>query len=234
MFTPNNMNNIKLNGFRPSHRNKWRFIQYGILTLQQLCLLEFYADIFDFDKNHPGFGLFVVNFGNFSEIFNTSSDNTIRNWHNKLLELGFIKPTGIKNVYRLAIHDRYINPGKWEGKASDYARQEKDQRIEVILQNFGIDTQLFEKSIQSFVHNHRENEANGTSIAIASSKDEYKDNPVIIPSIRSEAEYQRMYLENGCTGLTPEEMRWIDENVSENDTPPPKQSLETDRKEVKS
>jgi len=131
----------KLNGYRLTHRNKWRLIENKILILQELALLEYYADIFDFDKNHSNFGLFMVNFGNFSEIFNTSSDNTIRNWHNRLLELGFIKPTGNKNVYRLTIHDRYLTPGKWEGKASDYARQEKDQSIEVILQNFGINPQ---------------------------------------------------------------------------------------------
>ena len=136
--------------------------------------------------------MLLVNFDKFTKIFNKSSNNTIRNWHNKLLELGFIKPTINKNIFRLTAYERYITPGRWEGKASDYAKQEKDQSIEIILQNFGINPQIFEKNIQSFAKKNKENEANNASISIGSYKDEYKYKSNTVSSIRSEEEYQKI------------------------------------------
>jgi hypothetical protein len=210
----------KLNGYRCSHRNKWLLISCGVLTMQELSLLEFYADIFDFDKNHPNCGLFEVDFHAIAQIFN-KSNNTIRNWHNRLLNLGFIKSTNKRKAYRLVIHERYTSPGFWEGKAAKYAKQEKDQPIEIILQNFGINLQKIGGEDQPVVKNNSKTARKIKSIAIVSSKDESRFYPkriVIEQKARSEKEYQKIWKENDWKHTTPEDMRWIDENVKETKT----------------
>lgn len=211
----------KLNGYRPTHKNKWLFTQHGILTIQELALLEFYADIIDFDRKHHKFGLFEADFNEMALIFGCKSPNTIRNWHNKLLKIGFIKKTEQKGVFQLSCYLRYINPGRWEGKASDYAKEEKDQPIGVILQSFGINLQPGEEKLQPVVKNNSNLASESGSIAIVSSKDESKDNHqekvkvLIKQHVRNDEEYERIYRESDFQGLTPEDMRWVDENITE-------------------
>ncbi|KKP86218.1 MAG: hypothetical protein UR89_C0029G0003 [Candidatus Roizmanbacteria bacterium GW2011_GWA2_35_8] len=99
----------KFNGYRPTHRNKWKFIQEGILSVQELSLLEFYADIVDFDRKHPNFGLFEVNFEEISQVFECST-GTVRGWNNKLILIGFIEKTSKRDWYKLICYERYIDP----------------------------------------------------------------------------------------------------------------------------
>lgn len=212
----------KLNGYRASHRNKWLFVQSGILTIQELSLLEFYADIVDFDKTHQKFGLFEVNFEELRKVFNCKSQTTIRNWHNKLLITGFIKKTNKRNLYALVIPERYINPSvKWQGKADYYAKIEKDQPIEIILQNFGINLHPIGEKLQQIVEETEDLATKNTSIAISSSKDDYSlsiptmKRVIIKQESRSEEEYRRIYREGNYQYLTPEDMKWVDENISE-------------------
>src|SRR5579884_1741357 len=139
---------MKLNGYRASHRNKWLFIKHNILSSQALLLLEYYADAMDFDVNHEDFGLVEVNFEDIAILFKRKSLTTVYNWHNELITKGFIKPTSKKNYYQVVCHTRYIPTGFWKGKATEYAKEEKDQPIEIILQNFGIDLQKSEKKLQ--------------------------------------------------------------------------------------
>lgn len=211
----------KLNGYRASHRNKWRFIQHGLLSIQEVALLEFYADIMDFDPEHIGFGTVKVDFPAIAVIFNNKSENTGRNWHKKLLKLGFIEKTRYKDIFKLKCHKRYINPGHKQGEASDYAKAEKDKPINTLLQNFGIESQKIEQTTQ-IIENKDEEKTETTdktnSIALISSKDESNlgsKRVVIRQDVRSDEEYQRIYQEGDFTGLTPDDMKWIDENVSE-------------------
>jgi len=211
----------KLNGYRPSHRNKWRFIQNGILTLQELTLLEFYADIVDFGKNHENYGRFEVNFDEIASVFKCSS-NTIRNWHNKLLILGFIEKTPKRSWLKLICHERYINPGKWGGQAKHYQEIEKNQSIEIILQSFGINFQSIEEQLQRIKKTSKENNIATTknvSIAIDSYKNEYKNS--FLPPMQSNSQrimenYKQIKKEMGFNFLlTEEDMKWIDENIRE-------------------
>src|SRR3990170_7846696 len=165
------MNAKKLNGYRASHKNKWLFIKHGILSVQELSLLEFYADIFDFDPRHETtVGLFPVNFKEIAEVF-SCSQNTVRNWHSRLLQLGLIKNTDKKNIYQLSCYSRYITPGRFEGKAAVYAKQETNQSIEIILQNFGIDSQLVGGKVQIIGKKAGELGSESSSIAISSYKE---------------------------------------------------------------
>lgn len=185
----------KLNGYRPTHKNKWLFIQHGILSVQELALLEFYADILDFDKNHPKHGTFEVDFNELQPVF-CKAPNTLRNWHNRLLKLGFIKESPKKNIFELVCFSRYITPGFWGGKAADYARQETNQPVEIILQNFGIELQQVGKLLQPVVKKDNESALKSDARALSSSKDEskvYQDKRVDkIQKITSDEEYQQV------------------------------------------
>jgi hypothetical protein len=200
----------KLNGYRPSHKNKWRLIEGGILSVQELALLEYYADIFDFDKKHEKYGLFEEDFTQTPIIFDCSS-GTIRNWHKKLLSLGFIHETSKKHIYLLACPDRYINPGIWGGKASNYQKVEKDQNIEIILQSFEIDFQSIKEKLQQNKKSSTDKSDSKTktdSIAIGSSKDG-------LGILKSNSEYEQIKKEGQFPNLTIEDMKWIDQKVIE-------------------
>lgn len=198
---------MKLNGYRASHRNKWLFVRHKILTLQELSLLEFYADTLVFDKDKDNFGLFEVNFRKITEIFQCKSENTVRNWHNKLLKLGFIKITKEKHYYKLACFLRYISTGFWQGKAGEYAELEKNQPIEKILQNFGINLQPIEEKPQPVVKKSIKLASEKSTIALVSSKDNSSY------SVRTDQYYEKIYREGGYKLLIPEDMKWIDENL---------------------
>ena len=84
---------MTLNGYRPTHRNKWLLIQSGILNIQELAFLEFCADTMGYYKKNPNYGLVRIDIGETKKLFNCKSENTIRGWLNKLLETGFIQKT---------------------------------------------------------------------------------------------------------------------------------------------
>lgn len=208
----------KLNGYRASHRNKWVLIRSGILSLQELALLDFYADIFDFDYNHESYGTFKTDFDAMRVIFQCKSENTVRNWHNKLLSLGFLKKSDTKGEYKLSCFTRYITPGFWKGEAAKYAEQEKDQSVEIILQSFGVKPQPVGEKVQSVGKIISNSASKEDSKALSSSKDDSNVSLVkkvlIKQEVRTEDEYQRMY-QDDPDGLTPDDMLWVDENLKE-------------------
>lgn len=213
----------KLNGYRPTHRNKWLFIKEDILNVQELALLEFYADIFDFDKKHKTFGLFEVDFTKFKQMFCCKSENTIRNWHNKLLKLGFIKKTGKKHIYFLSCPERYTTPGKWEGKAGYYQGLEKDQPVDVVLQNIGVNFQTIGNKLQPIVENIEDLPEKAQLPTISSYKDDSigfnkKSNEEIViieQEPRSENEYEKIKEEGNYKYMITDYMRWTDKHVKE-------------------
>lgn len=217
------MGYMKLNGYRATHRNKWLFIQYGILSVQELSLLEFYADTFCINTKQPEYGEFKVNFDELKIIFNCKSDTTIRNWHNKLLKVGFIKKSNKKNKYNLVCCGRYINPSKaFVGEAHKYKELEENQPIKVVLQSFGIEFQSNEQKLQPVgkENNEKDNTTIQTNIVPTDAyKSEYIGSTVKIVDlkarIRTQEEYERMYQESGCVGLTPEDMKLADEAAHE-------------------
>ena len=207
----------KLNGFRATHKNKWRFIQYNILTIQELAQLEFYADIVDFDPRHSKYGTFVEDFTEFALIFNCS-EGTVRNRHNKLLKLGFIEATVEMHRYKLTCHERFgcTANARWKGKALEYEKREKDQSIEIVLQSFGINFQTIKEKVQPVVKIKRIKSVStihSDSIVLGSSKVDS------MPS-KSDEEYQKFLNNVAPTEMTIEDLKWIDLNVRENPNVP--------------
>lgn len=217
MENKNNIN-IKFNGYRPTHRNKWFFITNGVLSIQELAYWEFCIDLMDFNKDHQDFGCFKVNFTLTASIFRCKSKNTIRNWHNKLLRIGLIKNTGDKSLCQINLAEKFVNPGFWKGKAAEFTNLEKGKSFETILQNFGIDLQTVAEKLQSIVKKRVEKPKKLPSIALDSSKVDSSFIPkqvFISQPIRTNEEYQRIYGGGGYKLLLPDDMRWIDENIKE-------------------
>lgn len=143
---------MKRNGYRPSHRNRWLLIETGLLTLQEFCLWELYLDSMDFDKNHDSFSCIEVDHEQTATILGYSSVNSVRETkHKKLLDIGLIVETNQPNIFRVPNPERHIPPSKYpnlNGKAHEFTKQEMDQSIEFILQNFGVKAQYIEKLAQ--------------------------------------------------------------------------------------
>lgn len=207
----------KLNGYRPSHRNRWLLIKENVLTLQQLTLFEYYIDIMDFDNRHSGYGTFEVDFILLTEIFNNRSANTARNWHSVLLKKGFIKKAGKANIFTITNPERYIQSGMWQGKPEQYVKQEKDQPIEVILRSIGVNLQKNEVHLQNVVKNNSDIDSENISRTLVSSKDNSNVSlnryVIIKQNVRSDKEYD--LLSNNLNSLSVDDMRWIDQNVAE-------------------
>jgi len=217
---------MKLNGYRATHRNKWYFIQHGILSIQELALLEFYADLFCFNPAQPNYGVFTVKFEEIANVFHCKSDTTIRNWHKRLLEVGFIGTTNNPHVYKLTCCGRYIGQSqKIKGEANKYQLLEQNQPIETILQSFGIDFQSIGKNLQPVgIENDEKTDISAQTKSLAT--DSYKDSNtpssidshkvvVIKQEVRSDKEYQQIYDDGDYTNFTPDDMKWVDQNVIE-------------------
>lgn len=160
---------MKRNGYRPSHRN--RFLLLEIISLQAFILLEYYLDQMDFDPRHKMYGTFEVCFSDLCEVFHCGSETTIRNWHKLLIKQGLIICTERKNVFAISRPERYICATRLgSGKADQYAEQEKDQSIEVILQSLGQALQHTGHLHQSIGENHSISQINTPSKALSSFK----------------------------------------------------------------
>lgn len=139
---------MKKNGYRPTHRNRWLFLQQRVFSPQALLLLEFLIDQMDFDPRHVQFGTCEINFLEISQLFGCKSTTTPRNWLKELLAKGFLAPTKKKSCYSVSNPERYIVRGKSGiGKADVYSKEEANQNIIFLLQSI---THHFQSS--DYVH----------------------------------------------------------------------------------
>jgi len=142
------MNKVRLNGFRPTHRNKWLLVQKKLLNLQQIAFFEFCLDQMGFDETNSYYGKFELSISKVQKLFNIKSYTTVWNWINKFIDLGLIEKTSDKAIYKIPNPKRYIHCGVWNGEAFIFAKAETNQPVEVIFQNIGIKTQSFEDKYQ--------------------------------------------------------------------------------------
>jgi hypothetical protein len=206
----------KLNGYRLSHRNKWLLVKHKKLTIQELILLEFYIDIFDFDIRHEKFGMFEIDFREIAMVFNNSS-STIRNWHKGILEKKLIKKTNKRGWYRLVNPERYIPSGKWKGNPTTFVGQEKDQSVETILQSMKYETQPSESFSQPVEEKTPSSASNNHSKALGSYKDDLGLISVSDSNDISHSSKESLQPKNSL--LTDDDKRWIDEDIKSRSTP---------------
>ncbi|MCX6784279.1 MAG: hypothetical protein NT141_04450 [candidate division WWE3 bacterium] len=218
-----NSYHTKLNGYRVCHRNKWDLLEQGVLTLQELTLLDFYIDVATFDENKPDFGLFKTDFEDLCQIFNYKSDQAIRNWHNGLVSKGFIETTNLTNVNKLICPKRYfLNSLVCKGEANHYQNVEKDQPIEAILQHIRILPQSVGTEFLPIGTEQAESVVTTTSypsIDIGSSKVVSSTYPIKVVThqitIRGKEEYELIIKELDLKTLMVEDLAWIDSNSTE-------------------
>lgn len=218
---------MKLNGYRASHRNRWLLLKHNVIDEKAFLLFEYYLDSMDWDPTHEKHGTFEVYLEDIAPFFNKKVD-TVRAWHNGLLEKGFIQLVDKRrNIYRIKSPERYAIDGRNGGKASKYGKDEKSNpTLDFFLQNVCFSPEKVKinpPKQQSVISNEEK--------ALVSSKSEFEvisnnqsmdispNSPkkivVIRQKVRSEEEYQKIYAEGNFQNLTPEDMKWVDENVSE-------------------
>lgn len=216
---------MKLNGYRASHRNKWFLITQGILSPQEFLLFEYYLDLMLFDRSKGDkFAVFEVFPEEIAHVFNKHED-TVKNWHDGLLAKGFIKIVDEKRkLYTVKSPLRYvIGLVQWGGEASGYAKEEKDQMPEFILENVRFSPPKSEQILPK-VDTPALNSSTSTENSLSSSKgNSIVSSPigsrkvVVIKQdvIRSDEEYQKMWDEGNYSMLTPEDMKSIDQDLQE-------------------
>lgn len=208
---------MKLNGYRVTHRNRWLLLQTRILTSQEFLLLEYYLDSMDFDYKHDNYGQFIAYPEVVAEYFNKGIE-TVNDWRDGLLNKSFIEVVDKKReVYRIKSPERYgVSFGS---KASQFAKSEKlSPTVDNILQNICFNPEkakIIPKKVKSLA-------LNTPSKALGSSKGELSSFPIgskkvvlIQQDVRTDSEYQKIYEEGHYESLTPDDMKWIDQNVSE-------------------
>lgn len=208
---------MKISGYRASHRNRWLLLKNGVLTSQEFLLFEYYLDSMDFDPRHSNFGQFVAYPEETASFFHKGLE-TVRDWHNSLLNKGFIEVVNRRReIYGIKSPERYNN--SFGGKAPQFVKEEKTTpTLDFILQNIC----FFPEKAEINPLNNTVLALNDTPKALGSSKGELglssigsKKVVLISQSVRSEADYLKIRLENNFQNLSTEDMRWIDQNVRE-------------------
>lgn len=202
---------MKFNGYRASHRNKWLLLQNKVLTQDELMLLEFYIDQMDFDGKHKNGGLFEYFPEEIAPIFCKKSTDTIDTWHDGLANKGFIVIADTKRqLWSLFNRDRYINDANFMGKASHYAKEEKDSTVENIISQMS----YFPENYKNFPPYLPKLLKNNGSIAKGSSRGVSIVSPtpnISLPnSGRTLADYEQIKLDGNYQYLTIEDMMWVD------------------------
>ena len=201
---------MKLAGYRAGHRNRWLLVKNRVLTLSEFLLLEYYIDMMDFDQKHEKFGTFEVFLDEVAKIFGRKED-TIRKWHKGLVSKDFIQLfEKRRKLFKIKAPLRYLTGEAWGGKAAQYAREEKNRPLDSLLENVQFSPREVEKNQKSnsgLADNNSPKPPSNPSKALGSSKGRYK--------VTTDEEYQRIHRELHFEHLTPEDLRWIDENVKE-------------------
>ena len=209
---------FNFNGFRASHRNRWLLLEHRILDGRELLLWEFLIDQMDFDARHPKVGMFEFYPDEVAEIFAKKSSKTMDDWFRGLVEKGFVGLVDkTRSLYEIAAPTRYSADTRIGGKAASYVKEEMNYNLEELFTSWRVNFPKEEKNPQkdrsrSYTNN------NGDSRSLGSSKGKSIGNikkVVIKQEVLSDGEYQRICDGGGYKLLTPEDMRWIDENIEE-------------------
>lgn len=179
------------NTYQKLYRNRHVIAQRLELSDQEYRLWDLYLALYDWDKGHTEtFQTIDASDRVIANLLNWSPSKVCRQ-RNKLINKGVIK-----NEAR-SVHKVTLIPNKETDVASlQLQTAPVKQKIAGMKQSTGITSQN----------------------SIVSYKDKYinRGKRVIEKQrVRSDEEYQRIYQENESIGLTPDDMKWIDENLKE-------------------
>ena len=234
---------MKTNGFRASHRNRWLFVREGVLTIDEMVLLDFYIDKMNFSPTSEDVGTFDLDYEELKQFLNKGK-STISALNKSLIKKGFIKKI---NPYKYEVTNwkRYIL-GKVDGSdgmAFYFQKNEKSQSIGLILQNLGINFQitgkieedlpdssipnspLIKKLIKKDINiqENKDNEITSNTIGVKEKDprgknvvDQFPKWVLIQQEPRTDEEYQKIQDEQSDEmKMSIEDMKWIDQNAHE-------------------
>jgi len=134
------------NGFRASHRNRWLFVKEGVLTIDEMVLLDFYIDKMNYSVKSEDAGTFDLDYEEL-KLFLHRGKSTISALNSSLMEKGFLKKIN-PNKFAITCWKRYIlETAKGGGQAFHYEVEETNKSVERILQNLGINFQITGKIV---------------------------------------------------------------------------------------
>lgn len=140
---------MKLNGYRPSHRNRWHLISEKVLSREEFLVFEVYLDSMVCYRDKDLFGQANVTLEEIAKILGYKSASGVSKHRAKLVKLGILIPTSKESVFKIYNAERYLpKNSKSIGKASAFAEGEKNQPAESILENIGSHIQLNENRLQ--------------------------------------------------------------------------------------
>lgn len=196
---------MKLNGYRPSHKNRWLLLKAGIISREGLLFWEYCLDQMQFDKRNPGYGTATVNFEEVMEYFHIKSPTTVRNWHNELTTKGFVREIDKrKHILEIINCERYIEG--INGRVDEYAKKEKDQSIDQIKQSIGLNDQYVDENNQSIDQNNADLGTKVDTKALSSFKVDLSSQHV-----RTMEEYREIHDRGNWGPYTAEDMMWVDQ-----------------------
>lgn len=210
---------MKLIGYRASHRNRWLLLSNNTLSKEEFLLFEYYLDVMVWDLVNLKAGVFEVFIEEIAPIFD-KSPSTIREWHNGLLDKGFIQLFDKKRkLYTTKSPERYQFDGRKGGKASEYQKvEEANPTIGFLLQNVCFSPQKVGKNPQNTTNlasNDKKALISSNVECISNTPTSYKKVVTLRQKVRSPEEYKQMYKESGSQGLSPDDMRLADEVTHE-------------------
>lgn len=133
---------MKTNGFRASHRNRWLFISEGVLTINEMILLDFYIDKINFSPTSEDAGTFDLDYEEL-DLFLGKKESTIAALNKSLTDKGFLVKI---NPYKFEVTNwrRYFLEEKNNkgGLAFQFQKDETNKPLNVIIRNLGINFQI--------------------------------------------------------------------------------------------
>lgn len=189
----------KLRGYQKASRDRFFLLTEGVLNHEEFIVYEFCIAITDWDRSHSTYGSFDATNKDIAEILNWRRDSTVSRHRSNLIKKGILLPTpdNRTRVFDFEQWQRNKPPTKTSDSNSAVMQGEaaKLQQMPAFLHE--LSAKLQKSSPQT------------TNQSLVSSKGESKYS-------RSDSEYQKIWDERGRPAdFTPEDMKWIDENVKE-------------------
>lgn len=201
---------MKINGYRPSFRNRWLLLQEGFIDSQTLLFWEYCLDQMAYDRSNSGYGTAVIEFDEVMSVFRVKSLTTVRTWYNNLIRLGLVTVVHKqRRILQISHHQRYIYGGN--GDAVSYESAERNQPVDVIAQSIGLINQSIDQNTANSLKSTTPKAALGSSTVSLF--------PISKQEVRTMAEYQLIHDNGDYLYLQPEDMAWIDQHLDFH-TPP--------------
>lgn len=180
----------KLRGYQKAPRDRFELLINKVLNQEEFILYEFGIAITDWDIEHvETYGTFEATNKEIAMALGWKSDSTVSRHKKSLIKKGlfYIENSGL------------ISP-------KDFDKWQLRKFLPAKIHESPAHAQTQPANIQDSSSKMQENRGQEEVYSLSF----FKGNSSLL---RKEEEYQKIYKEGGYTLLTPDDMRWIDENI---------------------